>query len=78
MSEPFSWDLAKREAIKSKIERNITLAKAGLNDDFKLAHPDWVRDAQKKNFTVLITKVREDVKKQQDLALKRQLKLVGK
>ncbi len=74
----FSWETMKKTAIDTKIRRAKTMAIVGSNPDFKLAHPDWVRDAQTKNFTILIKKVREDAIKQQEVAMRRRLKLVGK
>ncbi len=54
------------------------MAKVGTNDDFRLLHPDWVRDAQKGNYTDLKVKVKALVEKQQDKAIKRRNKLGGK
>ncbi len=75
---PFSWDEARASIIAKKIQRNITFAKVGTNKDFKISHPDWVSQAQTKNFVDLKKKVKESVMKQQDLAIIRRLKLVGK
>ncbi len=64
-------------ALAIKIDRNITLAKAGNNSDFKLAHPDWVREAQQKNYIMLKKVTTELVQKHQSDALKRRQKLIG-
>ncbi len=69
---------AKKSAIKTKIRRAVTMAKAGKNSDFKIAHPDWVRDATKKDFTDLIKKITDKELKYQEFALKRRDKLGGK
>ncbi len=74
----FSWDNIKKIAIEIKIRRAKTMALAGSNPDFKLAHPDWVRDAQTKNYVSLIKKVTEQVKSQQEVHARRQAKLSGK
>ncbi len=43
----FSWKDMKERAILVKIERAETMAKKkDVNPDFKLAHPDWVSQAQ--------------------------------
>ncbi len=67
----------KENAIIVKIRRAKTMANAGNNPDFKLQHPDWVRDAQNKNYTSLIKKVTDDTKKRQEIYIRRRLKLVG-
>ncbi len=74
----FSWEVAKKNAIDTKIRRAKTLAIVGSNPDFKLQHPDWVRDAQSKNFTMLIKKVREETEKKQLIHTNRELKKHGK
>ncbi len=74
----FSWTNAKKNAIDTKVRRAKTMATVGQNSDFKLQHPDWVRDAQQKNFTALVKKVTEQTKKKQDEHAARRLKLVGK
>ncbi len=74
----FSWDQTKKDAIAMKVRRAVTMAKVGKNTDFKLAHPDWVRDAQNKNYIDLKKKVTDSVVKRQELAMARRQKLVGK
>jgi len=74
----FSWEQAKIDAVALKIRRAKTMAVVGSNPDFKLKHPDWVRDAQKKDFTLLNKKVKEEAEKFQQQYAKRRLKLVGK
>ncbi len=75
---PFSWEKAKKQAIDIKIRRAITMARAGTNDDFKILHPDWVRDAQSGKFIDLKLKVKQKVEKTQELAIKRREKIAGK
>jgi len=74
----FSWKKAKLDAIATKIRRAKTMAIAGNNPDIKLSHPDWVRDAQSKNFTQLVKEVKEKVEKFQQTAMNRRDKRSGK
>ncbi len=75
----FSWKAMKEEAIKIKIRRAITMAsKKDVNPDFAILHPDWVREAQKKNFTDLTAKIKQAVEKDQERAQARRDKLVRK
>ncbi len=78
MKQPFSWKVAKERAIQTKIRRAKTMAKAANNPDFTVRHPDWVRDAQAKNYTQLTKVITEDVKKIQGDALIRRLKRLGR
>ncbi len=41
------------------------------NPQFRKEHPDWARDAEKKNFVIMDKIVRENTKKRQDQALQR-------
>jgi len=75
---PFSWTNAKKRTIDKRIERAITMAKAGTNADFKLRHADWVREAQKGNYTDLKVKVRKETEDRQAVAQRRREKLGGK
>lgn len=74
----YSAEEFRKTAIDKIIQRNITMAKVGSNPDFKTAHPDWVRDAAKKQFTDLTVKVKNQVVKEQTQALNRRAKLGGK
>jgi len=75
----FSWKAFKEEAIKLKIERAITMVSGDTpNTDMAIAHPDWVRQAQTKNFTDLRAKVRLQMEKDQARAQARRDKLVRK
>ncbi len=80
---PFSWDMAKERTIKKAIDRAIILAGGKQSDslantDFKILHPDWVSQANKKDFTVLSKTIRENMKKVQDRALERRAKIAPK
>ncbi len=74
----FSREQSKIDAVALKIRRAKTMAVVGTNPDFVLKHPDWVRDAQKKDFTMLTKKTKEDAEKYQKMYLQRRLKMVGK
>ncbi len=70
----FSWDNAKKNALDTKIRRAKTMAKLGENSDFKLAHVDWVREAQTGNYKNLEIKIKDKTQKAQALAIARRLK----
>ncbi len=74
----FSWKQAKIDAVDVKIRRAITMANAASNPDFKMQHPDWVRDAQNKNYTNLKKVVKEKCEKYQQKAQARRDKRSGK
>ncbi len=74
----FSWKAEKDYAVSVKVERAKTMALAGSNSDFKLKHPDWIRDAQSKNYTKLVTDVTVKTRKYQDNAQRRRDKRAGK
>ncbi len=74
----FSWKQMKKDAIEHKLKRAIIMAKSGSNPDFKIAHPDWVRDAQKNDFVNLKKVITEKVQKQQDYAIAKRDKRAGK
>ena len=76
---PFSHKRMREIAIATKIRRAITMAsKKYPNKDFKAQHPDWVRDAQNKNFTNLTKIIKDEVQKKQQRALDRRDKIAGK
>ena len=66
--ESFSWEVAKEWAILQKIAKNKIQAKL-QHSDLKLKHPDWCRDANKNEFTVLEKVTRDETKKRQDAEL---------
>jgi len=79
----FSWKTEKEIAIAIAIRRARILAggaspESMANPDFKIQHPDWVRDANNKNFTQMDKIVREGVLKQQKIAMDRRAKYAGK
>lgn len=74
----FSWKKAKEVAVEIKTERAMTQAKSGTNPEFKTRHPDWVRDAQKGDYTLLKKQVKEAVEKVQQKAIQRRAKRAGK
>ncbi len=74
----YSHKQMKIDAIAMKIRRAKTMAINANNPDFKLQHPDWVRDAQKKDFTLLTKVVKEKEEKYQQLAQARRDKRSGK
>lgn len=65
------------DAVKHIQRRYRTLAKTG-NPDLALSHPDWVRDANKKQYTVMDAKIKEMVLKGQEDFKVRRTKLVTK
>ncbi len=75
----FSWDRARAQAIKITINRSHLLAGGGAtesipNPDFAIAHPDWVREAKLKNFTVMDKKITLQMKDFQNKAIERRMK----
>ncbi len=80
---PFSWEQAKLRAIDVKLRRAKLLAGGGskaspANPDFKIKHPDWVRDVNTANISVMNKKVKDEVIKMQETAIVRRLKTIGK
>ncbi len=69
----FSWKIAKERAIIDEIEYCKTQCRGKTpNTDMKMKHPDWVRDAQTKNWAQLEKQVREYmVKRQNDVMIHR-------
>ncbi len=74
----FSWIKAKENAIAVKVRRAKTMAHGNINPDFDKAHPDWVRDAQNKNYSSLTKIVTENAKRFQDIAYQRRMRFHGK
>ncbi len=73
----FSHKQAKIDAVAIKIRRAMTMAKSATNPTFKLEHPDWVRDAQKDDYTLLKKQVKELIEKKQKHAMDRRVKRGG-
>ncbi len=66
------------DGLAIKIRRAHTMAKSKGNIDFNIAHPDWTRDAQTKNYAVMDKKVKEQFQKHLDIIEARRKKLGGK
>ncbi len=60
----FSRAQSKVRAIEIKQRRAKTQAKNG-HPDMKLKHPDWCRDANTGNYTMLNKKIKEECEKAQ-------------
>ncbi len=72
----FSWKDFKKEVVNVKIARAITMAeKKNVNPDFAIAHPDWVKQAQSRDFVDLKRKIKEQVERYQAIALARRKKI---
>ncbi len=70
----FSWVKFIEATKRNKVRRARTLAggaspESMANPDMKLAHPDWVRDANNKNFVSMDKLVKEKL----DMYFKRQM-----
>ncbi len=48
------------------------------NPSYRLQHPDWARDAEKKQYTIMDKQIRELTKKRQEEAFARRVKFFGK
>ncbi len=81
---PFSWVQVKDDAVKLKIRRNVIMSKGGINSDFDIVHPDWIKLARWDgvkfvgNHLDLKLKTKDKIVGAQDRAIKRRLKRVGK
>lgn len=76
--QPFSWKHEMEKALETEIKINKMWAKNKSNPEFNLLHPDWIRDAQNKNYTQLEKEVTANVMKKQAEAIERRKKLAGK
>ncbi len=66
-------------ALKIKIERAITQVQGdNPNSDIAIRHPEWIREAQNKKYTELTKSVTDSVKRMQDQALARRMKVARK
>ncbi len=74
----FSRILSNARALEIKVRRAKTMSKGNVNPDFDKAHPDWVRDAQNKNYTSMSKIIRDNAKKFQDLALARRMRFIDR
>lgn len=66
MKEPFSWKKARNDVLNLRLRQRKILARGGavVNADFARKHPDWVRDAQNKQYTVLEKVTKDEFAKQ--------------
>ncbi len=72
----FDWKKMKEEALRIKIERAIIMVQGdNPNSDIAIQHPEWVREAQNKKYTELTKSITDKIKKYQDQALARRLKV---
>ncbi len=65
----FSWKEMAIIAQDIKVRRARSMILT--NPTFRKDHPDWARDAQKKNYVVMDKIIRENTKKRQQVALDR-------
>ncbi len=72
----FSWEQMRIIAQDIKVRRGRSMILN--NPQFRKEHPDWARDAEKKNFVIMDKQIRERTKKRQDEALQRRLHFGGK
>ncbi len=72
----FSWKLMMERAQDIKVRRARTMINS--NPTFRKDHPDWARDAEKKNFVIMDKQIRERTKKKQEEAFARRMKFYGK
>ncbi len=60
--QPFSRQKQLVDALETKIKRAKILSRGNINTDWDIAHPDYVRDAEAKNFTKMV----KDIKAKHD------------
>ncbi len=65
----FSWSMYALKAQDIKVRRAHSMILR--NPQFRKEHPDWARDAEKKQFTIMDKVIREQTKKRQELAIER-------
>lgn len=66
MRKPYSVQQSKLDAIENEVRRAKILVKT--NPDYKIKYPGEARDANKKDYTVLETRIRKEIKDHQDKA----------
>jgi len=72
----FSWKEMAIKAQDIKVRRAHSMILN--NPSFRKEHPDWARDAEKKNYVIMDKIIRELTKKKQDNAIARRLHFGGK
>lgn len=65
------------DALETKIKRALVMSKGQVNSDFDREHPDFVRDAQSKNYTKMIKDITNQHNKHVDNYKTRQIKKFG-
>ncbi len=76
MHESFSWKKVSKYAQEHKVFRARQMVKT--NPQFQKEHPDWVRDAAKKDYTMMDKTIRDACIKKQENAYQRRLHFAGK
>lgn len=71
----FSWVKLQEKALQVKLRRAKIKSKGQVNSDWDKDHPDFVRDAQQKNYTQLIKKITEKHKLHLEKVTRRREKL---
>ncbi len=71
------WDIQIKRGLETKIRNAKLKARGGVkkSKDFALQHPDWVRDAQKKDYTQLVKIITQQEKDRVALAMQRREKI---
>ncbi len=72
----FSWKEMMVIAQEIKVRRAHSMILN--NPQFRKEHPDWARDAEKKNYVIMDKQIRERTKKKQEDAFVRRVKFFGK
>ncbi len=71
----FSWKQAKIDAVDIKIRRAITMVQGdNPNPDIAVRHPEWIKQAQQKQYTELKNSVEDLIKREQNQAMIRRKK----
>ncbi len=71
----FSWKKIKQEAIDIKVRRAITQVQGdNPNQDVAVKHPQWIKQAQSKNYDELKKSVTELIERKQAQAMARRKK----
>ena len=77
MTRTFSWQLACKEGLATRIRRAKTKATLKCNPTFNTEHADECRDAQSKNFTKLVKRKTEEADKHYERYINKIKKLKG-
>ncbi len=75
----FSWKTEKELAIKTKVRRAITQVQGdNPNKDIAIRHPEWIKQAQSKQYTELTKSITDSVQRAQDRVQARRDMIAGK